>query len=390
MIPDLAYVLPIRREHGPPPAELTRYLRWVAARAELVIVDGSPADVFDLDRGAWGAFARHVRPDPGTRVSNGKAWGVLTGVPLAGSEFVIVADDDVRYDGRSLVAMWQALRGADLVRPQNIFVPMPWHAAWDTARSLLNRSLGSDHPGTLGIRRSMFDALGGYDGNVLFENLELVRTFRAGGATVVDRPDLYVARRPPTVRRFWSQRIRQAYDDLAQPARLIRHLAVLPAIATFRRRPALLTLAAGAAVASAELGRRRGGGVDRFPAAASWWAVPWLLERGTTAWIALALRVVRGGCPYAGTVIPRAASSSRKIRRRLEVHGRTGAARMRSVAQRGELRPSAAAQRDRRPAERQLDAALVEDGHVAAHDQRSVGVDVDRAAHRPLTRRSPA
>jgi hypothetical protein len=386
MIPDLAYVLPIRREHGAPPDELTRYLRWVAVRAELVIVDGSADDVFELDRAAWGAFAHHVRPDPGRRVSNGKAWGVLTGIPLASREFVIVADDDVRYDGRSLVAMWRALRGADLVRPQNVFVPMPWHAAWDSARSLLNRAFGSDHPGTLGVRRSTFTALGGYDGNVLFENLELVRTFRVAGATVMDRPDLYVARRPPTTRRFWSQRVRQAYDDLAQPARLIRHLAVLPAIAVLRRRPAALGLAAGALVGIAELGRRRADGTERFPPSASWYAVPWLLERGVGAWAAVALRCVRGGCPYAGAVIPRAASSVRRIRRRLDDRG--SAARVRSVTQRRQLGTAAPAQGDRRPPARQLAAPLVHDRHVATHDERTVRVDVDRTRH--LSGRSPA
>ena len=41
-------------------------------------------------------------------------------------------------------------RRHDLVRPQNYFEPLPWHARWDTARTLLNRGLGRDYPGTLG------------------------------------------------------------------------------------------------------------------------------------------------------------------------------------------------------------------------------------------------
>ncbi len=112
------------------------------------------------------------------------------------------------------------MRTADLVRPQNVFDPLPWHARWDTARMLLNRAFGSDHPGTLGVRRSFLASIGGYDGDVLFENLELVRTVLAAGGRVVDAPGMYVRRRPPTPARFLEQRPRQAYDDLAQPARL--------------------------------------------------------------------------------------------------------------------------------------------------------------------------
>jgi hypothetical protein len=281
--------------------------------------------------------------------------------------------------------MWRAMRGADLVRPQNVFVPMPWHAAWATARSLLNRTFGSDHPGTLGVRRSTFLDLGGYDGNVLFENLELVRTFLAGGAKVVDRPGLYVARRPPTARRFWSQRVRQAYDDLAQPARLARHLTVVPAVVALRRRPATLLLAAGAVVGVAELGRRRAEGIERFPTSASWLAVPWLLERGVAAWAAVALRWFRGGCPYAGTVIPRAASSVRRIRRRLRDRGHPS--RVRPVAQGRQLGAAAPAEGDGRAPARELATMLVDDRDLAPNHERAGRVHVDRAAH--VTPRSP-
>jgi hypothetical protein len=266
---------------------------------------------------------------------------------------------------------------------------MPWHAVWDTGRTLVNRAFGSDHPGTLGIRRSTFVELGGYDGDVLFENLELVRTFRAAHARVVDRPDLYVVRRPPSVQRFWSQRIRQAYDDLAQPVRLARHLAVVPAVFGLRRRPGLLALGAASVVAVAELGRRRAGGADRFPVAGTWCSLAWVLERGVTVWVAVAGRFALGGCPYAGIVIPRAASGVRRIRRRLERQrtAPTGTPGVRPVAERGEPRPAASTERDRRSTDGELPPVLIDERDVAAHDEGPVRVHVDRAAH--LRLRSP-
>jgi hypothetical protein len=299
--------------------DLTDYLHRISAHAELVIVDGSAGSIFERNHEIWGALGTHIRPDPRHRCLNGKVWGVMTGVHAASLEFVIVADDDVRYDEPGLHEVVRALAKADLVRPQNFFEPLPWHAAWDTARTLLNRSIGSDHPGTFGVRRSTLIGAGGYDGNVLFENLELVRTIEAIGAFVVDRPDVFVRRVPPTVERFWSQRVRQAYDDLSQPLRMAAFLAVLPAtaLAIGLRRVRWLLVGAGAVVALAEGGRRRQGGGRVFRARCLVFAPVWVLERGVCVWLAVWLRL-RGGVPYRGRTIVLAANPSRRLRAQAE------------------------------------------------------------------------
>jgi hypothetical protein len=203
--------------------------------------------------------------------------------------------------------------------PQNVFTtPMPWHARWDTARSLLNRALGTDYPGTLALRRTAFLAAGGYDGDVLFENLELIRTIAAAGGRVRVRRDLFVPRLPPTLDRFLEQRVRQAYDDFARPVRLVAALATLPLAAASiqRRRWDLLGAGVLASVALAEVGRRRDGGAEHVPANASLFAPLWLIERGACAWLALASRIVLGGCLYRATIIRRAATPRRELRRR--------------------------------------------------------------------------
>ncbi|WP_410586312.1 glycosyltransferase [Amycolatopsis sp. lyj-23] len=158
----------------------------------------------------------HVPPDPDLRCVNGKVAGVITGLRLVRAERVIIADDDVRYDGETLAAVAGALDGADLVVPQNYFRPTPCHCRWDTARSLLNRAFAHDYPGTLAVRRTAFHRFGCYDGEVLFENLELIRTVRARGGTVRYLRSPLVRRLPPDVRTFLSQRVRQAYDSFAQ------------------------------------------------------------------------------------------------------------------------------------------------------------------------------
>jgi FPC/CPF motif-containing protein YcgG len=128
-------------------------------------------------------------------------------------------------------------------RPMLIFNP---HEQFD-----MLRAAGGDYPGTFGLRRDALLATDGYDGDVLFENLQMLRTARASGAHIKCADGMYVARIPPSARQFWHQRIRQAYDDFGQPLRLAIEaswgpLAVLAALT----RPRWLLLAATAAVAT--------------------------------------------------------------------------------------------------------------------------------------------
>jgi hypothetical protein len=317
---ELTYVLPLRWDDGRDPSELTDYLRRLSELVELIVVDGSPPEVFDTHHSRWGRYGTHIPPDPDVSFLNGKVDGVFTGVRRARFDAVVIADDDVRYDEHALVRMADLLRDHDLVRPQNYFDPMVWHGLWDSARSLINRTAGGDFPGTLGFRRSFFTTMGGYDGDTMFENLELMRTVSAAGGREAVPLDLFVARVPPPARAFWSQRVRQAYDDLAMPLRLAGSLALLPlsitAVLTGRKR----WIAAGAigAVVMAEAGRRRGHGIEVFPARASLFAPLWLLERGLCSWLAVGSRIVHGGVRYRRGTIRMAATPKRRLEARFE------------------------------------------------------------------------
>ncbi|MFP5347480.1 MAG: glycosyltransferase [Actinomycetes bacterium] len=301
--------------------EMGSYLAELAGLADVTVVDGSRQPGFDRHAQAWSRFARHIRPDPhvlppGTDGLNGKVLGAMTGVLRSRHEYVVLADDDVRYDDHTLRQVARLLDRGDLVRPANVFESWPWHARWDGSRSLLNRAMAADWPGTFGVRRSTLLRTGGWDPDVMFENLELVRTVQAHGGLVVEAPSVLVPRTPPTAAHFRSQRVRQAYDDLAQPWRLAWALATVPAtLMGLRLRPALVLLAAAALVALAELGRRRAGARTHVPPSVPLFAPLWVLERGVCSWLAV-WAWARGGVPYQGRRMRVAAHSRRSIRRR--------------------------------------------------------------------------
>jgi hypothetical protein len=326
----VSYVLPLRWTEPGPIEELAAYLRGLAGEVdEALVVDGSPPEIFERHAAALRGVARHLPPDPDLDFEMGKVNGVVTGLRRCSHERVVIADDDVRYEPAALRRAAALLGDADLVRPQNYFDALPWHARWDTARSLLNRVFSGDpdfpvgdFPGTLAVRRSSFLASGAYDGDALFENLELMRTIRAAGGEVATPLDLYVARRPPTTAHFLSQRVRQAYDDFAIPARLGACLAVGPwALRQARRgRWRRLGLAAAASVAVAETGRRRAGGAERFPLSGSLLAPAWIAERAVCAWLAVGERLA-GGVRYGDRRLRHAATPMRRLRRRYAESG---------------------------------------------------------------------
>src|SRR5688572_18607033 len=94
------YLLPIRRTtfSASETAELTDYFRALNdAGCAVLIIDGSPAQVFQQHHEAWLSLSRHEKVDRSFGYLNDKVNGIHTGVNLAATEKIILADDDIRY-----------------------------------------------------------------------------------------------------------------------------------------------------------------------------------------------------------------------------------------------------------------------------------------------------
>ena len=139
----LTYVLPLRSTEVR--QELGPYVAWLSLHCEGIVVDGSAAAVFEQHGRMCGPHVRHVAVDPGLQATMGKVGGVLTGVQLASSSKIVIADEvrSFGYPGclvlhcttkrHSMPAVEQSLRDAAmpircrLIR--NGFFPRSvWHA----------------------------------------------------------------------------------------------------------------------------------------------------------------------------------------------------------------------------------------------------------------------
>ena len=243
--------------------------------------------------------------DPQYRYLNGKVNGVHTGVALAGCESIILADDDIRYTRHDINRICELLERYEMVRPQNYLSPLPWWARMEAARMLINRGVlrTGDYPGTCGFRRSTMLRVGHYDGDVLFDNEEIVRHFILEGASVCHANDFFILKHPPTLAKWREQRPRQAYEDFVMRAKTLAFMAVLPvAVFVALAGGAAALCAYGLAVAAAAMilaeRGRRGAARKFFPALITLHAPLWMLERSASVYWALYWRVFHGGYPF--------------------------------------------------------------------------------------------
>lgn len=304
-----SFIVPIRRVKvdGFEIERLADYFKLLRlAGCEVLVVDGSPTPIFEEHRKSWQAFSQHVAPDPKYTYLNGKVNGVHTGVDLASCEKIILADDDIRYSAAGVKKMCRLLNTFEMVRPQNFIAPLPWWARLENARILINRGVlrAGDYPGTCGFRRSTMRRVGPYDGDVLFDNEEIVRHFVLNGVEINYALDFFIHKLPPTFRKWLEQRPRQAYEDFVMRAKTGAFLSVVPVTlglsVLFNARTAILwlSLLSLLAVSLSSRGLLRNAAYRFFPVSSPLFAPLWILERSISVYWAVYWWARYGGYPF--------------------------------------------------------------------------------------------
>ena len=306
---DCSFIVPIRRVRIEPleVKQLADYFKLLrVAGCEVLIVDGSPKSVFEAHKISWQGFSRHVAPDPKYTYLNGKVNGVHTGVDLASCERIILADDDIRYSVSDVKRMCGFLDRSEMVRPQNFIAPLPWWARLESARILINRGVlrAGDYPGTCGFRRTTMLRVGHYDGDVLFDNEEIVRHFALNGVRIKYALDFFILKRPPTFIKWLEQRPRQAYEDFVMRAKTAAFISVLPGtlalsfLVNVRAATFLIALMSLVSIALSGGGILRNAAYRFYPITSPLFAPLWILERSISVYWALYWWTRYGGYPF--------------------------------------------------------------------------------------------
>lgn len=307
------YLLTIRRVRfdKAEAADFLEYFQTLAiAGCEVLVVDGSPSEVFAEHGKEWGTVCRHESVDQQYKYLNGKVNGIHTGVAIAAHDRIILADDDIRYTPGDVRRMARLLEDYDLVRPQNYFQPLPVWARTEAARMLINRAWISegDYSGTIGVTRNAMLRVGHYDGDVLFDNEEIVRHFRLKGARIKYARDFFLLKLSPTFEKWLEQRPRQAYEDFVMRAKTL-FFAALPLVlaltwikAGWQLALVYVTGISLGAIASAARGLTDGA-VRFFPARIVLYAPLWIAERCLSTHWAFYWYLTRGGYPFGDRVV---------------------------------------------------------------------------------------
>lgn len=288
-------------------AQLAAYFQLlVAADCEVLVVDGSPPDVFGEHAAVWGESCVHRAVDRSFGYLNDKVNGIHTGVAAATCEKIILADDDIRYTAENIAKMCERLEQAEVVRPQNFLSPLPWWARMESARMLINRATlrTGDYPGTCAFRHSTMLRVGHYDGDVLFDNEEIIRHFASAGAAIDYALDFFIQKRPPHFRKWIEQRPRQAYEDFGLRAKtalffalplLLLLSAFFGGFGGFVICCALLSIFS---IALACAGGARGVASEYIPSWLCLYAPLWIFERSFSTYWAIYWHLRYGGYPF--------------------------------------------------------------------------------------------
>ncbi|HVX30360.1 MAG TPA: hypothetical protein VHA53_07765, partial [Nitrolancea sp.] len=92
---------------------------------EVIVVDGSPREVFDENRRVLRWVSRHVAPRPQHRHAPGID-PIAAAIDFASHEKVIVADEAVRYTACDVDQLCDLLELHEVVVPQDYLDPLPW------------------------------------------------------------------------------------------------------------------------------------------------------------------------------------------------------------------------------------------------------------------------
>lgn len=282
-------------------------------RIEIIIIDSSDNDVFSaLDSWFREGPITHIRPsieqNPG---ENGKLVNILAGLRQIRFDKVLILDDDYRPTEDTILHFLDRLSRFDCLKSMVYYIDPHFHDLINAVGILIINTLSPDRQfcGHIGFKVDAFLRAGFPDLAILYDELAIERRFRNAQLNIGFAEDIHLEMVTHGTNKFFEQRVRYAYENLAYPFRFTVFLSVLPILCvSFLSSPicgcalvALLMLFVTMVAAVGQLRYSYG----RLPWNTWIYAPLWLFPYLITTWIALFVRF-RGGILFGGSRILRA------------------------------------------------------------------------------------
>lgn len=301
------YIFSIQRgvPSGTEMQEITDYLVLLnSTGCDIIVVDGSPLEVYAAHEGAWFSLCRHVKIDSRFHSASPYINSLYTGAALASCQKIIAAAENIRYSPDDVLRMCELLEHYELVRPQNYLFPLTWWSQIESVGILINRAVfsGGDSPETLGFVNSAFHKFCGRKDKALDAAEDLTRQFIMHQAKVCFALDFLIQKNSSTFTEWCGKCFSETYKSFSFSLRPCLFLILLPIGILvdffFGFRPFLFYTAAVllSVITVAFLGRYRGGS-RFFPIRLSLIAPAWLMERILCHYKTLFWLLTPGGHP---------------------------------------------------------------------------------------------
>ena len=173
----------------------------------------------------------HFRPSKDFKIGrNGKLNSVKAALQYVNHELVLLLDDDYRPSITTIRAFKNTLRDNSCLKSMVVYID-PKISDLVNSCGIFFINFTTSHRqfcGHLGFKKKDFQEVGFPSHDVLFDELAIELQFRKAGKKVGYDPNVYLEMITHGLGKFWEQRVRYAYENLAYPLRFIFFLMILP------------------------------------------------------------------------------------------------------------------------------------------------------------------
>lgn len=204
---------------------------------EILIVDDNPKDIYDeIHRWFVNTKIKHFRPARKYFTgANNKLNSIEAGINESKGEYILLIDDDCRPEVDFVSNFIKRLRKdkPDCFRCIIHFKHYGLLELMDIS-SILFINIVCTHKqfwGNIGFRKSTLETVGYPNKNVLFDELAFYLKFHKTKKKIKYYSDISITMEPGnTLKTYFEQRLRYAYENIAYPLRFLVSLTILPIV----------------------------------------------------------------------------------------------------------------------------------------------------------------